>query len=98
MNEIPVVILGVKPYSFENEQKQKLEGVTVHYYSTQPKGVNVKHTGFIPAKCSVPTDQLGYLEKLKFPASARAIYTIDLANNRNPIKITGFLESEAITK
>ena len=98
MNEIPVVILGVKPYSFQNEQQRTLEGVSVHYYSTQPKGVNDKHSGFIPVKCSVGLDQLGYLEKLEFPAQARAVYQIDMSNQRNPIKITGFLKAETSVK
>lgn len=97
MDSLQVMILGASKYNFKEESTgREVKGVTVHY-------VQLTHTneedkvGYFPTKASF-SDQRIFEEfrGVKFPVQADASITFDLANKRNPIKVTGFANVQSI--
>lgn len=87
--KFPVLILGYRPYSFVNDNGEKLEGVSVHYIGTEKakKGTFVGHN---PQKTSLKMEALNDLKDLNYPIYADCFYEIDPSSRTNPMQIVGF--------
>lgn len=90
-----VIILGVSQYSFENDQKKMVSGTTVHYISTEAADEDQKK-GYAPAKANLPVEAFEGMKKWQFPQVCEASILVDLANKRNPLKITAFKPVKAL--
>lgn len=66
---ITVTLLGYTPYSFKNEDGEKVQGCTVWFIEEKPQNDEYGY-GFIPRKATMPHDFKEELAGLKFPYTA----------------------------
>lgn len=96
MEPIKVIVLGCAQYSFEDQKtKRMVEGTTVHYVTQESVNEDFK-VGNIPTKASLEFGAFNDMKGWSFPCLAEASITLDLTNNRNPIKVTGFKPIKSI--
>lgn len=96
MDSLKVMILGVNQYSFTDQNtKNEVKGTTVHYVQLAPSTESDK-VGYFPTKATLPYEMFEQFKNQKFPVVADASFQFDLANKRNPIKVTGFLPKEVV--
>lgn len=91
MDSLDVMILGANRYQFEDSKtKREVKGCTVHYVQlAQADNDNI--VGLIPAKATLPFEAFAtFFEGHQFPITGLARIQFDLANKKNPIKVTGF--------
>lgn len=69
-----VIVLGVKPYDFEDEQTgQRKIGATVHFLAPdQDEGSNGA-LGYIPKKTSVSMEVYERMKELQYPFEAEVV-------------------------
>ena len=72
------LVVGVKSYSFQNEQGQKIEGAKVSYLTNLESTKN-NEVGFLPMLVSIPLTMLGQVKNVP------ALYDIkfDMVPGRN---------------
>lgn len=86
--KFPVVVLGVNPYDFVNDNGERLMGTSVHYFSKDTQTGSFK--GHKPEKTSIEAAEYPKMEGWKFPVLAECHYSINPNNRKNPMKITEF--------
>lgn len=90
MDSLKVMILGASRYEFEDDKsKRTVKGTTVHYVQMVPANEEDK-VGLFPTKATLPYEYYEAVKGKTFPLYADASISFDLANKRNPIKVTGF--------
>lgn len=76
-----VIILGCKPYDFTDDSGKRVSGASAWVVPTKFAN-DGKSNGLLPAKYSVPADQMQQLVQVKLPASATLNLNFDLQTNR----------------
>jgi hypothetical protein len=90
MDALNVLILGVNKYEFLDDKSQKMvKGCSVHYVQLTHAHEEDK-VGYFPTKASLPYEVFEQFRGQKFPMQGDASISFDLANKRNPIKVTAF--------
>lgn len=64
--EQEVIVLGMSPYSFKNDDKEQVEGLTVHYVA--PKEPLENGTGLKPIKATMDYQEYSKYQHQQFPA------------------------------
>lgn len=81
-----VLVLGVKRYSFKNDQNEQVEGTKVHYVDL--KGEVPKDTiGTVPASTNLPYSAYGEFKSL--PAIYELEMGITLRGGKPVVQVTG---------
>lgn len=93
--KFPVVVLGVNPYDFVNDNGERLQGTSVHYFSKDKQSGSFK--GHKPEKTSVEAADFNDMQVWEYPVLAECHYVINPNNRKNPMKITGFKKIKEIT-
>lgn len=89
MIEQPVTLLGAKRYNFVKEGTGEIIKGTKAFYHSANANKDENFIGFEATVSNLPYETFDELKDLKFPVSATAIFNIDLANKKNPLKLTG---------
>lgn len=76
-----VIILGCKPYDFTDDTGKRVSGASAWVIPSKV-ATDGKSNGFLPAKYSVPADQMQQLVQAKLPAIATLNLSFDLQSNR----------------
>lgn len=82
------LVVGVKTYSFQNEQGQKIEGARVSYL-TNIQSTKSNEVGFLPMQTSVPLNMINQVSVVP------GIYDIKFdmvpgRNNKPEVVVSGF--------
>lgn len=93
--KFPVVVLGVNPYDFVNDNGERLQGTSVHYFSKDKQTGSFK--GHKPEKTSIVAEDYSDMQGWEYPVLAECHYVINPNNRKNPMKITGFKKIKEIT-
>lgn len=87
-----VLVLGMVPYSFKNDDKELVEGLTVHYVALDEKldnGLGVK-----PSKTTLEHKEFGKYQFQEFPCLATLKGSIQLTDMK--LRIDSFTDFEPI--
>ncbi len=88
-----VIILGARPYDFEDKQtKKQITGVSVHVLPLDAGDADVN--GLIPVKYSLTNEQYKALSFTTLPA--RAVLTLSYNLSSKRVSFSKFSEIEAI--
>lgn len=91
MENIKVLLIGVKRYSFEDKDSGRLiEGTKAHFL--QMVAAEDDNTyGFIPAVTTMPYHYYEQAKKLEMPQLCDAILTLQLSGSKPSVKVTDFV-------
>lgn len=83
-----VMVVGLKSYSFENDQKQRVEGARVSYL-TPIESNKSNEVGYLPLQVTIPVNMISSFSEVP------GIYDVNFdmvpgRNNKPEIAITGF--------
>lgn len=91
--ESEVIILGLKPYDFEDPKtKNRVQGATVWVL---PFEKDLEVNGFVPVKYSLTTEQYRPLLTASLPAKATLELSFNIATNR--VKFNNFSGLEPLS-
>lgn len=82
------LVVGVKSYSFQNEQGQKIEGAKVSYLTSLESTKN-NEVGFLPMQVSIPLNMLSQVNNV--PALYDVKFDMIPGRNGKPeVVVSGF--------
>ncbi len=76
-----VILLGYCPYSFNDDQGKKVEGISVWVLPTE-KDTNTNIVGYFPCKYNLPYSELDSLAFPVYPCKAKAVFKINLVSKK----------------
>jgi hypothetical protein len=85
-----VTILGVSKYDFENDAKERISGLSVHFINEVEDHTKKTVKGFLPTKVNLPSDAFSEFENLKYPVAAEPMLAQSLGPKGVVTKIVGF--------
>lgn len=89
-----VIVLGVRPYNFEDERTGKqISGASVYVLPLENDDVEV--SGLIPAKYTLTMEQFKEIANVSFPARAKMSMTFNLSTKK--LRFDRFSNFEPLT-
>lgn len=94
MENVQVILTGLKRYSFQDrETGRQIEGTKAHFLQVVP-AADENTAGYIPAVANLPYEYFERAKKLDLPHLCDAILSLQLTGNKPQVKVTDFIPKE----